>query len=97
MHCVAATYVIKAGHENDVIGPILEAQRLSRQEPGVIAYQAHRSATDPRVFFLYEAYRDDEAFKAHLKTDHFKQIILKQVVPFIEKRETGTYIPLDAD
>ena len=67
----------------------------SRQEPGVVHYIAHRDPEDPRVFLIYEQYRDQAAFEAHGQTDHFKDIALGELFPLLENRERAIYEKLD--
>jgi quinol monooxygenase YgiN len=67
----------------------------SRQEPGVVHYIAHRDPEDPRVFLMYEQYRDKAAFEAHGATDHFKEIALGELFPLMEERRREIYTTLD--
>ena len=67
----------------------------SRQEPGVVHYIAHRDPEDPRVFLMYEQYRDKAAFEEHGQTEHFKDLALAQLFPLLENRERGIYETLD--
>ena len=54
MICLAVTYVLKPGTEDDAVGRLRILTEATRKEPGCRFYQAHRSTTDPRKFFLYE-------------------------------------------
>ena len=67
----------------------------SRQEEGVVHYIAHRDPEDPRVFLMYEQYRDKAAFEEHGQTGHFKEIALGELFPMLESRERGIYETLD--
>jgi hypothetical protein len=58
---VAATYHAKPGEEEEIRRILMIMGPLSRKEAGCLFYQAHRSPDDPRVFFLYEQYRDEAA------------------------------------
>ena len=40
-------------------------------EPGCLWFEWSRSLTDPTEYVLVEAFRDDEAAKAHVTSDHF--------------------------
>jgi (4S)-4-hydroxy-5-phosphonooxypentane-2,3-dione isomerase len=79
-------------HAEELIRRLGEA---SRQEPGVVHYIAHRDPEDPRVFLIYEQYRDQAAFEAHGQTDHFKDIALGELFPLLENRERAIYETLD--
>ena len=88
---VAATYQAKPGEEVE-IQKLLEAMGpLSRQEPGCVCYQAHHSTEDPRVFFMYEQYVDEDGYKAHMETEHFANHIRGGVIPRLESRVRAFY------
>lgn len=40
-------------------------------EPGCLWFEWSRSLDDPTEYVLVEAFRDDEAAKAHVTSDHF--------------------------
>jgi quinol monooxygenase YgiN len=67
----------------------------SRQEPGVIHYIPHRDPEDPRVFLIYEQYRDKAAFEEHGATQHFQEIAVGELFPLMEKRERYVYETLE--
>ena len=76
-----------------VIGRLVEA---SRTEPGNVQYIPHRDPEDPRVFLMYEQYRDKAAFEEHGQTEHFKSIALEQLFPLMEgERERVFYETVD--
>jgi quinol monooxygenase YgiN len=72
----------------ELIGRLVEA---TRTEPGNVHYIPHRDPEDPRVFLMYEQYRDKAAFEAHAETDHFKEIALGELFPLLESRERNFY------
>jgi quinol monooxygenase YgiN len=72
----------------ELIGQIVEA---SRKEPGVVHYIPHRDPEDPRVFLMYEQYRDKAAFEEHGQSEHFKAIGIEQLFPLMEGRERSFY------
>lgn len=49
-----------------------DAQGSVRDEPGCFRFDIHQDATIPTRFYLYEVYRDEQAFQAHLEAPHFK-------------------------
>jgi quinol monooxygenase YgiN len=53
-----------------LIADFIEA---SRAEPGCLSFDWCRSADDPNLWVLIETFRDDEAGKAHVDSDHFKK------------------------
>lgn len=52
---------------------LADAQGSVRDEPGCVRFDIHRDAKNPNRFYLYEVYRDREAFEVHLKSIHFKK------------------------
>ena len=94
-YAIAATWRAKEGEE-ERIREILEAVApASRAEPRCRLYQAHRSADDPRDFFIYEQYDDEAAFQAHTSTPHFEEHVRGQAVPRLESRKVASYVTLD--
>ena len=72
------------GEQDRAAELIEELTAASRTEPGNIFYIPHRDPEDPRVFVLYEQYADEDAFKAHGQTEHFKTIAVEQLFPLME-------------
>jgi quinol monooxygenase YgiN len=48
-----------------------EFTRATRAEPGCLWFEWSRSLADPTEYVLVEAFRDDEAGGAHVRSDHF--------------------------
>ncbi len=94
MICVAVTYVIKAGHEDDAIALLARLTEATRAEPACRMYQAHRSTTDPRRFFLYEQYDDQAGLDAHRASAHFEEYGKGGLFPILESRSPELYEPL---
>src|SRR5438445_442821 len=67
----------------------------SRAEPGCLFYQPHVDPENPRVFFIYEQYADEDACKAHGESEHFQRIGLGEAIPLLENRERAFYETLD--
>ena len=51
---------------------IENAERSRSDEPGCDRFDVLVPAGEPDRVFLYEIYRDEAAFQAHLQTPHFK-------------------------
>jgi quinol monooxygenase YgiN len=95
-YVVAATYRCKEGEEDRILEILETVAPLSRQEPGCLFYQAHRSPDDPRVFFLYEQYADEAGYEAHMATPYFEEHIKGEAIPRLESRERAFYVTIDA-
>lgn len=97
MICVAVTYLIKAGHEEEAVGWFRPLTRETRLEPGCRMYQVHRAPEDPRRFFLYEQYDDQAALDAHRASPHFEKYVKGGLLAIIESRAPEIYVPLPDD
>jgi len=42
-----------------------------RDEPGCVRFDVLQDSTDQNLFYFYEIYKDDEAFKAHATMPHY--------------------------
>jgi quinol monooxygenase YgiN len=84
---VSAHWRAKEG-KADLIAQIIETMTpLSRQEPGCLFYQAHRTPDDPNLFYLYEQYVDRGGYEAHMATPHFEKYVRGEAIPNLESRD----------
>jgi quinol monooxygenase YgiN len=67
----------------------------SRAEPGNVQYIPHRDVENPRVFMIYEQYRDKAAFEEHGQTEHFKTLAAGELFGLMEERERTFYETID--
>lgn len=88
---VIARHTIKPGHEDDVLALLPRFIEAARAEPGNLAFDAYLKLGDPRSFVLLERYASREAFAVRLETSHFKDLLLGQIVPRLERRDIETY------
>ena len=72
----------------ELIPQLVEA---SRAEPGNVHYIAHRDPDDPRVFLIYEQYRDKAAFEEHGASEHFQRLGAGELFGLMESRERAFY------
>lgn len=94
-YVVTALWRAKEGEQDRVAELLARNVALSLQEPGCRMFVGHRAIDDPRTFFLYEQYDDESAFRAHMETEHFKELVLGDVVPRLESRERASYETMD--
>lgn len=94
MICVAVTYVIKPGSEEQAVGLFHRLTPPTRAEPGCRMYLAHRSTADPRTFFLYEQYDDQAALDAHRASEHFRRYVTEGLFTILESRTPVLLEPL---
>ncbi|MBV9238585.1 MAG: antibiotic biosynthesis monooxygenase [Xanthobacteraceae bacterium] len=89
---VAIEIIAKVGEE-DAVGRALEVLiEPTMAEPGVKLFLPYRSPTNPRSFFIFELYLNEQGWAAHQKTAHFKAFV-DTTLPRLEKRERVPYVP----
>ena len=94
MICVAVTYVILSGHEEEAVRLLGLLTEATRAEPGCRMYQAHRSIADARRFFLYEQYEDQAALDSHRAAPHFDRYVKNGLFKILESRLPELYQPI---
>jgi quinol monooxygenase YgiN len=97
-YVVSAHWRAKEGKEDRLVEVIEAMTPPSRKEPGNLFYQAHRSAEDPRLFYLYEQYADEAAYRAHMDSEHFTRLVKQEAIPeLLEDRERAFYTTMIDD
>ncbi len=96
-YVVSALWRADEGEEERIAGLIEEMTEPSRAEPGNLFYQAHRSAEDPRLFYLYEQYVDEAGYQAHMSSEHFQRLVVGEAIPHLESRERAFYTTMFDD
>ena len=85
-----ARMTARDGEEDRVAELIPQLAAATQQEPGQHPlHRPPRSTENPRIFLIYEQYRDEDAFKEHGQTEHFKALALEQIFPLMESRESA--------
>ena len=88
---VTVRWTVKEGEEDAVLDALRELVAASRAEAGCLMYQLHRDPENARVLYLYEQYRDADAYRAHADSEHFQRLALGEIFPRLESRERGSY------
>jgi quinol monooxygenase YgiN len=94
---LAVTWEAKEGEAEAVADILRRMASAVKSEPGTLLFWPHRSASNDRVFFLYELYADEGAFQAHQQTEHFKTLVLGQALPKLARRERVPLVPFGRD
>jgi quinol monooxygenase YgiN len=63
------------GWEGHVRTALLEAMPPTLLEEANLGYAVHQSATDPRLFFLYEQWTGKTGFDNHLQQPHVGELL----------------------
>jgi quinol monooxygenase YgiN len=66
---------MKTGKEDEALAKMRAmVENVQANEPGALVYAFHRLQDDPSELVFWEAYADDDAFKAHMGTPHMSEM-----------------------
>ncbi|MFJ1973893.1 putative quinol monooxygenase [Streptomyces sp. NPDC087903] len=65
-----AEFTAREGAEDEVARLIGDYALKVREEEGNIIFDVYTKAADPRAYWIFEAYRDEDAFQAHLNAPY---------------------------
>jgi quinol monooxygenase YgiN len=66
--------VVKPGMRSELLDYLRwDAEVASDREPGTLRFDVWELEQEPDVVYVYEAYRDMEAFEAHQKNEPYKK------------------------
>ncbi|WP_435357835.1 putative quinol monooxygenase [Emticicia sp. SJ17W-69] len=84
---VFAKWQVAENQLPNVFNLLSEVSEKSRAESGNLFYKIHQSQTDENTLILSEAYQDENALNEHRNSEHFQNIVVKQIVPLLANRE----------
>jgi quinol monooxygenase YgiN len=87
MITVLAFYRTTPETADQVAADLFEYAKVVNTEPGCIAFRSLADSADPNLFVLYEVYRDQEAFDAHVASEHYAAIAVDRIRPILASRE----------
>lgn len=65
-----AEFTARPGTEDAVAELVRDLTTRVREEPGNVIFEPSTLDSAPRRWFVYEVYRDAEAFQAHISADY---------------------------
>jgi quinol monooxygenase YgiN len=65
-----AEFTAREGAESEVSRLIRDYAQKVREEDGNLAFDVYTKAAQPRAYWIFEMYRDEDAFQAHLKAPY---------------------------
>jgi len=86
---VIVKWRVKESDVDRILAMLPELAEKTRSEKGNISYTIYQSESDPRELILYEQYVDAEAADAHRQSEHYKRIVLGEIIPQLEVREVA--------
>ncbi|MEU3221831.1 putative quinol monooxygenase [Streptomyces sp. NPDC006976] len=93
---VVARWVAGEGHGDTIEKLLADIRERSLAEPGCLAYSGYRAAGSDLEFVLIEEYADAGALERHQASDHYRDLVLGEVVPLLAERHVGRYTALRA-
>jgi quinol monooxygenase YgiN len=78
----------KEGEEERVREGLGRLVAPTRAEDGCLVFEVHQDVADPRVFSIYEQWRDEAAHDAHVLTDHFRDLAKAEVIDHSDPMES---------
>ena len=78
---VTAFWKAKPQETEGAAGILREFMPKAQNDPGVQAFLIHQSKDEPSEFLFYEVFEDEDAFDAHQKSPHFKEMIAGEALP----------------
>lgn len=88
---MTATWKAKPGEEEAVADLLGRVAAASRREPGCLVFLAHRSPDDPSLFFLYEQFASEEAYREHAGSSHVRELVVDDAAHRLAVRERALY------
>ena len=72
MYVIIAPLQVKEAHRDEfVAGLKVNASGAVHDEPGCLRFDVIQDATDHNRIWVYEVYKDEDAFKAHTEAPHY--------------------------
>ncbi|MDN0197416.1 antibiotic biosynthesis monooxygenase family protein [Streptomyces sp. S.PNR 29] len=65
-----AEFTAREGAQDEVARLIGDYARKVREEPGNLAFDVYTKASNPRAYWIFEVYRDEDAFQTHLNAPY---------------------------
>jgi quinol monooxygenase YgiN len=82
-----AEFTARPGSESQVETLISGLAQAVRREPGNTEFTVYRERDNPRKFFVFEQYRDEASFTAHI-TAEYGVVFNQQLSSLIEEGES---------
>ncbi|WHT39383.1 putative quinol monooxygenase [Myroides sp. mNGS23_01] len=91
---IISVWLVQDEHVEHVLKLVLKLQEFSLKEEGNISYQVLKSKNKQNRLTLIEEYVSEDAILKHIESEHYKQIAVKQIHPFLITRTNDFQIKL---
>ena len=86
---VIAKWKIKESETSRILKMLPELAEKTRNEKGNLSYAIYQSENDPFELILHEQYVDAAAAETHRQSEHYKRIVVNEIIPHLEVREVA--------
>lgn len=73
-YAVVASWTVEPSAMDTVVEALRTARVETRQDPDCIHYEIHVSLEEPDRVLVYEVYKDEAAFQAHLRGNTVRRL-----------------------
>lgn len=84
---VYAQWNVKEGKLDEVLQILTQATKKSSEEKGNLFYKIHQSKSNQNTLILFEGYENETALEFHKNSEHYQNLVVKEIVPLLESRE----------
>ncbi len=84
---VIVKWKLKESEASRILKMLPELAEATRSEKGNTHYAIYQSETNPLELILHEQYVDAAAAEAHKQSEHYKRIVVNEIIPHLEVRE----------
>jgi autoinducer 2-degrading protein len=84
---VYAKWQVKEGKLDSVLQILKEVSKKSSEEEGNLFYKIHQNKADENILILFEGYQNESALEFHKNSEHYQNLVAKQIIPLLENRE----------
>lgn len=84
---VYAQWNVKEGRLDEVLQILTQAVKKSSEEEGNLFYKIHQSKSNQNTLILFEGYENETALELHKNSEHYQNLVVKEIVPLLESRE----------
>ncbi|MGK5638117.1 putative quinol monooxygenase [Streptomyces sp. URMC 126] len=82
---ITVKFPVRPEHSEQWMDRVRDFTLATRAEPGNLFFEWSRSVADPNEFVLVEAFRDGEAGRSHVESEHFRQAMETMSYAIAEK------------
>ncbi|MCA5006737.1 putative quinol monooxygenase [Sphingobacterium bovistauri] len=79
-------------HLEEVLRQASILRDLSLKEEGNINYQVYQSEENFKKLILIEEYISEDAIRQHIESEHYKEIAVKNIHPYLLERKNDLQI-----